>query len=451
VVRATDEGPPAGAGASGVRRAGWAVGDQALSSITNLVLAVAVARSVDADGFGAFGLAFTIYTLCTGLARAVASEPLVVRHSSSDPATRSPAVRAAAGASLAVGSACGLACIVGGLVAGGTVALALVPLGLLLPGLLLQDTWRFAFLAEGRPRRAAANDLVWAGALVVSMAAAVASGRVGVAWFVVAWGASACIAAGVGIAQSGAWPAAGEWHRWVRSHRDLIPGFVAELIIRNGGWQVTILVLTATGGLAAVGALRGAQVVFGPLNVLLLGIGLAAVPEAVRLRHRSLDRLDRLVVAMSVGLASVAVAAGLASLAIPDSLGVALLGDTWTDTRPVLLPQALLMASIGAVAGFLTGLRALAAASRSVMARVVILPASLAGGVVGSWAGGAVGAVTGLAVANWLGVGVWGAQYRRARRRAGQEGGRPQASATDAGSVTVVPGGISAMAARKST
>src|SRR5207248_4411640 len=73
---------PRGIRASGgVRRLGWGLADQALSSMTNFALAILVARSVSTSALGAFGLAFTTYTITLGATRALCQEPLTVRYS----------------------------------------------------------------------------------------------------------------------------------------------------------------------------------------------------------------------------------------------------------------------------------------------------------------------------------------------------------------------------------
>lgn len=453
------------------RRTGWGLGDQALSSLTNFALSVAVARVVTADAFGAFGLAITVYTLCIGLVRALTSEPLLVRYSTAhlgpspgptddvdlagdadDPGptdtgttgTAAPSLHhgaaQAAGMAVVTGVVTGVACVVFGALSGGLVAEAMIPLGLLLPALLLQDTWRYAFFAGARPARATANDLVWTIAQLVLAGAVILTGHADVTALVLAWGLAAACAAAVGCIQTGVVPRVGASWRWARAHGDLIPGFVGEFVARNGARQLTVFGLAVIGGLGALAAMRGAQVLFGPLNVLLLSVGLVAIPEAVRIRARHPARLRPAVYGLSGGLAAIALAAGVAALAIPDSLGTALLGDSWASTRPVLIPQAVYMASVGATSGYLTGLRALAAATDSLAARVVIVPLSLAGGIVGALVGDATGAVTGLAVSNWIGVAVWHRQFSRALRRSTTDRAGEGATSALTGEATTGPG-----------
>jgi hypothetical protein len=66
------------------------------------------------------------------------------------------------------------------------VAAAFVALGLVLPALLLQDSWRYAFFANGQGRKAFLNDAVWAVSLVPAMLLAARDGSVFT--FLLAWG-----------------------------------------------------------------------------------------------------------------------------------------------------------------------------------------------------------------------------------------------------------------------
>lgn len=396
------------------RRAGWGLTDQALSSVTNFALSIAVARSVDAAQFGAFGLAFTVYLLSIGFTRAVCAEPLLVRFSTASRDEQRSAATRAAGAATAIGLIGGAICGVAGFVSGGLATQALVPLAAMLPGLLIQDTLRHCFFAEGRPRSATANDAVWAVSQLLVAGGVIVTGHASVSALVLAWGTSATVAAAFGCIQAGIRPRITSALSWSRQQRDLIPSFIGEFAARNGSRQLTMLMLSAVGGLAALGAVRGSQVLFGPLNVLLLSVGLIAVPEVVRVRQSHPEHLPRVVSALSGGLAAAAVLAGAILMFMPPSLGEALLGDSWNDTRPVLLPQAMFMASIGATSGYLAGLRALEAPVHSLSARLVVTPMGIVGGLAGVFLGGAIGAMIGLALSNWAGVIVWRHLFTRA-------------------------------------
>ena len=214
--------PPSG-GAR--RRMVWTVADQGLSSITNFALAVLVARSVDVEGFGAFAIAFSGYLFAAGIAKAVASEPLMVRFSGvTDPVALRSAGGEAVGTALVVGVLTEIVAVVAGYLLGGELGAALLALGVVLPGLLLQDAWRFYFFAIGRPARATANDALWAVTQLVLVGVMVSRGTPKVSSLVLAWGASAAVCAVVGCFQAGVVPRMGRAAAWVGSHRDLAPG-----------------------------------------------------------------------------------------------------------------------------------------------------------------------------------------------------------------------------------
>ncbi len=151
----------------GVRRLGWGVADQALSSLTNFALAVLVARTVSTSSLGAFGLAFATYTITLGATRALCSEPLTVRYSATGEREWRDGASAATGVALVLGVVAGLLCIAAAFLFGGTLRPSLIVLGIGMPGLIVQDTWRNAFFCHLRGAYAFVNDLAWAVAQVV--------------------------------------------------------------------------------------------------------------------------------------------------------------------------------------------------------------------------------------------------------------------------------------------
>src|SRR5437867_2144739 len=62
-------------------RVGWGVADQGLSSLTNFVLGIFIARTVGLADFGAFSLAFAAYSIVTAFSRAISAQPIVIRYS----------------------------------------------------------------------------------------------------------------------------------------------------------------------------------------------------------------------------------------------------------------------------------------------------------------------------------------------------------------------------------
>jgi O-antigen/teichoic acid export membrane protein len=396
------------------RRTGWGVGDQAFSSLTNFALGVLIARSVAPKDFGAFSLMFATYTLCLGLARSVTSEPLVVRFSHSAGEEWRSATASATGAALLLGIVCGTGCILFGVVSSGALAQAFVALGITMPGLLLQDTWRYAFFARGTGGQAFLNDLVWALIMFPVMAALIAAHHTSMSSLTLGWGGAGAAAGLLGILQAGIRPRPTLTSRWLRGQSDLASRFAGEFVALSGARQLSFYAVGAIAGLVAAGAIRGAQILLGPVQVLNNGIRLVAIPEAVRLSKKSVHRMRGMCNLLSAGLSAVALLAGATVAFLPDPLGRELLGPTWSMTREVAIPTALMMAAGGISTGAVIGLRALAAGQRSFAGRILVSVLQVAGTIGGAALGGAVAAAWGLALGVCAGIPVWQWQLRKA-------------------------------------
>ena len=184
------------------RSFGWGLADQILSSLTNFLLGLLLARAVGPREFGAFGLAYATYTLALGASRALASEPLVVRFSAGSNDQWRTAVAGAAGTSIVLGAIAGTSSLVVATLTGGPLRSAFALLGIALPGLLVQDAWRFSFFAVGRGDRAFWNDFVWAAVLFPGAALLLYSGKASMPALMAAWAIAGWTAAAVGLAQA---------------------------------------------------------------------------------------------------------------------------------------------------------------------------------------------------------------------------------------------------------
>ena len=206
----------------------WGVADQAMSTLTNFLLSIYVARTLGAAQFGAFSLAYVTYGFAINASRGLSIEPLLIRFSGTDMRTWRRATAGSTGTALLVGLASGACALVAGPLVGGTTGLAFLALGLTLPGLLLQDSWRYSFFALGRGHHAFINDTIWAVLLLPSLALLKMSGHANVFWFVLAWGASATVGAAIGSLQAQVVPNVVRATRWLVQHRDLGPRYLAE-------------------------------------------------------------------------------------------------------------------------------------------------------------------------------------------------------------------------------
>lgn len=378
-------------------RAGWALTDQGISSFTNFALGVLIARSVSQDDFGAFSLAFSTYLVVLNLARAVATQPLVIRFSGVPVSDWRRGSAAASGTMLVAGMLAGILCLGIGLVTGPRVGPTFVALGIALPAILVQDAWRFAFFAAGRDRDAVLTDLAWAVGLVVILTL-VSSLSPGTAQFVLGWGASAALAALVGSWRSGLRPRPLAVRSWIREHSDLVGRFSLEVVLGLAAPQAAVYVVGLTAGLAAAGSIRAAQLILGPMHVLLQAAHLIAVPEGVRIRRNHPGLFRFAISIFSAGLALGILAFVVMLMVMPDAIGVGLLGESWHLARLVLLPLGLSLAAQGFGSGALVGLRVLSDAAGSLRGRVLDVGISLALVVGGGLLGGAIGAAWGMAI-----------------------------------------------------
>lgn len=405
-----------------------------MSSITNAAMSVYVARSLGAVQFGSFGLAYVTYPFALNASRGLATDPLQVRFSDANVVDWRRAVASCTGTASVVGLAAGALALGAARLLDGTAMLAFLALGLTLPGLLLQDSWRYSFFVLGRGSQAFLNDAIWAALLVPALVLLRMTGHGNVFWFVLAWGASASVAAFAGPLQAKVLPRLPHAWTWVSQHRDLAPRYLAEETLGSGAGQLRAYGVGLIVGLAAVGYIQAALTLMGPFMVIFMGISLVTVPEAVRVLRRSPQHLLRYCALVGGGPALLALSWGLVLLvALPRGLGHWLLDQTWHGTYPLVLPMTLGIMGSCVSAGATAGLHAMGSARRSLRTELIASIAFVAAALLGAAAGGAPGAVRATAVAVWAGALLWWWQLRDALQETGSLPGRHPVPAAGAG------------------
>lgn len=399
----------------GIRRLGWGVADQAVSSLTNFAVSIFVARSVGLVQFGAFSLAYVTYGFALNASRGLATDPLMVRFSGVDPPVWRRAVASCSGTAVTVGVATGICALGAAVLLGGTARLAFLGLALTLPGLMLQDSWRFAFFASGRGNQALINDLVWGVMLLPALLILRSTGHASVFWFVFAWGAAANVAALVGPLQARVIPKVSQTWQWLSRHRDLGPRYLLEGTASAASNQLRVYGVGLIVGLAAVGSLQAANTLMGPFMVIFFGLSLVTIPEAAHVLRTSPRHLPLFSLVLGTGLAIAAVAWGVILLvALPHGLGGVMLGRLWRPAYPLVLPTVIAIVGACLNSGVGAGLHALGAARRSLRAMMFASGMYITLGIAGAALHGVVGAAYGAAVANWLGTLYWWWQLSRA-------------------------------------
>jgi O-antigen/teichoic acid export membrane protein len=387
-----------------VRRLGWGVADQVVSSLTNFAVSIYVVHVLGAVQFGAFSLAYVTYGFALNASRGLATDPLMVRFSGTDVPTWRRAVTSCTGTAAVTGLTIGACVIAVAAVIHGAAGEAFLALGLTLPGLMLQDSWRYSFFALGRGGQAFLNDTIWALTLLPALALLRMTGHANVFWFVFAWGITATIAAAVGPFQARVIPRlAGTWD-WLSGHRDLGPRYLIEGTSYSVSTQVRTYGIGIILGLAALGSVQAASTLFGPMTILFLGMSLVTIPEAARVLLRSPRHLPQFCLLITGGLTLAGIAWGLFLLfAVPRGFGSWLLGPIWRTTYPLVLPQMFFVVGQGVGFGVSTGLHALGASKRSLRQAVLVSVFNVICSIVGALVAGAAGSLWGASLAPWMG------------------------------------------------
>ena len=351
-----------------VRRFGWAFADQLLSSGTNFLLGVLVARTVGVRDLGAFSVAYATFTFSLGGVRAIASELLIIRHSSLAEHEWRDGIRRSIGTALLVGIVIGTGCLVAATTLAGSVSSVLIIVGISLPLLLVQDVSRFALLARRRGAAALLSDAAWAGD--VYCVRAFAGSRLCFCCVVhIQLGGRGVRGRIVGLLQLKVLPCGPITAvRWLRGHSDIAPRLFAEFAITTGVSMVTIFAIGGIAGLGELGRLQAAQIMLGPLNIMFSGVGLVATAEGVRLLRDSPKRLAHDCRWLSLALTMGVLAWGLIIGFVPRSIGEFVLRTIGTPAITAGAAADCLMC-YAATFGASIGLHCLAAARRILRAR----------------------------------------------------------------------------------
>lgn len=383
--------------------------DQAASSLSNVVVAVLVARSVGAAGFGAFGLAMVVFQIALGVVRALVGEPFLSRYAADPPTTRRLVAADLIAAAALVGLAGATVVGVAGVLLGGLAGSALGALALVLPMVLVHETLRFVYVVD-RPGAALGIDLLWL--VLVCIALLLAPMGAAVSWFVIAWGLSGGVAAATGAAISRAPLHRAQPRRWFRRTGGDGGRYLADFLTAQAAAQFALVALGAISSLSTLGAVRASQVFYGPLNTVHSGVYLAVVPDGTRLRGDP-SRLRRLVLLTALVLAGMAAAWMAVGVALPDGVGRYLFDQTWPGARDIMVPMGISMIAGSVMAGGFLGVRSLGAADASLRSRLLSAPGQVIFPLIGAVVGGAAGFAFGAALSRLLASAIWWTAFRQ--------------------------------------
>ncbi|MQW78103.1 hypothetical protein GHK92_19730 [Nocardioides sp. dk4132] len=368
--------------------------DQGLSSVSNFMVTAAVASAATVEEFGSVSLALLVYAVVLGLSRSFLGETLIAARSFDDSAggySKGQSARDAVACCLlgAVGVSVSLAVI--------AVVLDLVFLTILacaLPLLLLQDVSRYLGFSLDKVWVAVSADLGWVALYLAYVVASVLGIVPGDATLRFAmWCVSGGAAGVLGIILAFVTLPAARGRvsplRYIRKFGRLGAFYCGEYGLGSGAGQAVVAVAAVVASTEVLGAVRGAQLLLGPVAVLFTGLQVVLTVRGQDLLRRGGDISLLLVTQAKVGAGLgvfVAVLVGALWL-LPDQVGELVLGETWHDARVVMLWLGLgaIATALGVAAS--SGLRATRSGSSAGLARLVSAPFVIAAGLAGAFFG----------------------------------------------------------------
>lgn len=326
--------------------------DQVVSGASNLGVSVLAAHALGLRAFGLWEIAFLVFVLVQSVSRALVCEPVLVHPQE---AGERPGDIIGTAAALGVGQ--------GALVAAaGCLALvwdaglgrALLILALCMPFLVLQDVGRYLSFIRHEPVRALVLDFAWLGLVVASMAVVLGSGHATLGWFALAWAGSGAASGLITLwfHRSSSWRLDLGWLRetWHLTWRYLVAG-----VFGTGGALAVTLLVAGLAGAAALGAVRGAQLLTRPFLTVYSAVSSAGVSELSRVPPSGPEHRQHVRRTTTVATCAAAITLG-ALVLVPDALGRVAIGDVWNAAEPLLVPAALQVLFIGMAAGARAGL-----------------------------------------------------------------------------------------------
>ncbi len=398
-------------------RASWNVIDQVLTAVTNAALFFVLARTVSTGELDAFANAFYVFTMVIGVERALVGQVLGIRFSDSRGPPWHQALSQAFGFILAVTVALSVVLALVAMPLDGVHQRALLATALVLPGLILQDACRMAFFAQSRARDAALNDSLWAVLQFTGVGLLIAGGRDDVPLLILAWGGAAAVCVLVALMRLRVVPDLRAARLWPRRTWDVSRFLLGENLLTVGAFNGGFLLVGVLAGEGAVSAIRGAQVLLGPLQTLASAMFTFTLPELSRRAWLTAGTRQKVAAVASLSMVTASLTYTALLLLLPDPAGEFLFGDNWSGSRSILLPVALGATAAGACLGPAVMIYAMGLARKTFRLMTVEAPLVLGLMIGGALLFGVNGAAWGLAANQVIMVPLWFAQLRAILRR----------------------------------
>jgi len=323
--------------------------DQAVASGSAFIGVLAVAGVLSAVDFGMFAIPFTVLTLIVGVGRVYFGIPLTLLRSDQAGIRRlrdeslSATLVVTVAILLVVAGSGVLAAAAGGITS--IEVTTIVAVALAAPLVVVIDISRYALTAAGRTGVALAADGAWLAGVIAML---LLRSRLDSNTAILLWLGAISTCAALHLVVSRPRLALRAGARVLVPAGRLRDALALTVVLATGVTLLMALLMLAFLGPEAVGAIRGAGTVFGPINTAIAALDLAIL-GGIAMREGT-ARWRATAVATGILVATSAAWWGIL-LVLPDAAGEFLLGATWAPTRSILpitgVEYLLLCASAG--------------------------------------------------------------------------------------------------------
>jgi hypothetical protein len=394
----------------------WVGLDQIASSATSFACSALAAGLLSAQDFGAWAVAFTIGVLILTATRTWCGDALMIVAPANS--TKSAAhSKGSISLAFCLGMLGALVLATAAATVRGSAQAALLALAIGLPAVLMQDACRYTLLAQRRGRSAFANDALWLTLSCTSLMALRRADTDSVFLSMLAWSSFAIPSVVLGMKQTGARLSLRAARGWVRSVRYLSSRLFAEYVIFMASSLLALtVVIGVVGDIELAGSLRGAQVLMGPITILLAASTTYLQPLMV-VDHSHGQSIIGRGRTQSLLVVFITVLWVATLLLVPDSAGTRVFGFTWFGARSELLAVGTVFCFVGASVGAINVLRCTGRVSKSLRAHAILAGIVIIGAIVGAAIDGSDGAVVGFALSSVAGpLLLWQAALREESR-----------------------------------
>ena len=325
------------------RRAVFSLFDQIMSSASNGLIVLAVARVTSVDAFGAATILFAFAAAAMSIGRGALGTPIMLAANRGHDDLRREAGFATTTA-FTFGAFVSFAAWVSSLLLG--IPEIGAAFALTIPLIIVLDICRYVLISASRPHVALAWDALAAGGSALLFAVTLLRPyAIDAAAMIVLWGVFT-ISSAVGMASNFRilFRLRGLKDWWIKTY-----GPRTRYGLEAGLGQIKVIIIasiaTAIIGPSAAASLRGAATLLSPLAVLLSALPLAVIPEAVRSETSSTVLWSRLR-KIALGGFLLVITTGPALALLPDRYGELILGESWSHARTVLPIVALEYAAV---------------------------------------------------------------------------------------------------------